>query len=125
MEAAFSVGVLSFGFLSLAPLLAVGLAGAREGRENRATAEIASTLIEQAREGTAVAGALYLDSASNPCPANQATYAVQATTTAVAAGSAGSGSAGPLTRLTIQVTPVGSPGAARIYADVFPTPPSP
>jgi type II secretory pathway pseudopilin PulG len=126
VEAVFSLGVLSFGFLALAPLLALGLTRAHEARENRATAEIASTLIEQAKQGTLAAGTIYLDASTDPCPASQAVYAVTDSAVAIAADPANGAPPGtPLTRLTLQVTPLGAPGAARIYADVFPTPPPP
>ena len=44
VEAVLSIGVMSFGFLALAPLLAVGMNGARGARENRVSAQIATTL---------------------------------------------------------------------------------
>ncbi len=106
VESALSIGVLSFGFLALAPLLALGLT----------SAQIAATLIEQAKQGTLATGTIYLDSGSNPCASNQAAYAVLGTSTPLSAGT---------TRLALRVTPVGAPGSARIYADVFPTPPTP
>jgi type II secretory pathway pseudopilin PulG len=52
VEATFSIGLLSFGFLTLAPLLALGLKTARHARDDRATAQIAQTLIEDAKQGT-------------------------------------------------------------------------
>jgi uncharacterized protein (TIGR02598 family) len=123
VESVLSVGVLSFGFISLAPLLALGLTRAGAARENQATAQIASTLIEEARQGTLAAGTIYLDSVGNPCAAAQAAYAVQDTSTPIAAGSGSAGGAA-LTRLSLRIAPLGAPGSARIYADVFPTPPS-
>ena len=115
VEAVLSVGVMSFGFLAVAPLLAVGINGARLARETRVTAQIAATLTEEAKQGTLTPGAAYFDSASNPCAAAQAAYIVQETIAPVA-GSA-------LSRLTLSIA---SPGnATRIYADVFPTPPAP
>ena len=121
MEGVFSIGVMSFGFLALAPLLGLGLTDARGARENRAGAEIAATLIEQAKQGTLAANPVYFDSAGQPCDnANQAAYAAQETAQPVAAIAGGAAS---LTRLTLRVTPLGRPAAARTYADVFPTAP--
>jgi uncharacterized protein (TIGR02598 family) len=125
VEAVFSIGVMSFGFLSLAPLLALGLTSARDARENRATAQIATTLVQQARQGTLVAGSQYLDSSGNACASsNDAAFVAQSTLTGIAPGAGGgtSSSAG-LTRLTLRVAPIDGPGSARTYVDVFPTPP--
>ena len=121
VEGVLSLGVVSFGFLALAPLLVLGLGSAHLARENRATAQIAATLIEEAKQGTLATGPIYFDSTPQPCGLSQATYAVQPLeqSTAVAGGT------GPLIRLTLRVMPIGMPGAARTYADVFPTPPSP
>ena len=55
-EATFSIGLLSFGFLTLAPLLALGLKTARLARDDRAAAQIAQTMIEEAQAGDARAG---------------------------------------------------------------------
>jgi hypothetical protein len=108
---------MSFGFLAVAPLLAVGMNGARLARETRMTAQIAATLTEEAKQGTLAPGPAYFDSASNPCAAAQAAYTVQESVAPV--GVAGSA----LSRLTLSIA---SPGnATRIYADVFPTPPAP
>jgi type II secretory pathway pseudopilin PulG len=109
---------MGFGFLALAPLLALGLSGARQARENRATAQIAATLIEQAKQGTPAAGTLYFDSAGNPVTAGQATYTVQESITSCAGNSA---NGGPLNRLTLQVAPTDSADGARTYADVYAT----
>jgi uncharacterized protein (TIGR02598 family) len=114
VEGVLSVGVFSFGFLSLAPLLVVGMDGARGARENRATAQIAATLIEEGKQGTLGAGPLYFDATLAPCPSRQgAAYMAQPSATVAAA----------LTRLTLRIVPVNLPGDARTYADVFPTPP--
>jgi len=117
VESVLSLGVLSFGFLALAPLLALGLTRAGAAHENRTAAQIASTLIEEAKQGTLAPGSVYFDSTGNPCASTQAAYTAQGTSTLVP-GSL-------LTRLTLWVTPLGTPGSARIYADVFPTPPAP
>jgi uncharacterized protein (TIGR02598 family) len=119
VEGVLSLGIMSFGFLALAPLLVVGLNGAHRARENRASAQIAATLIEEAKQGTLGTGTVYFDSTTQPCGPGGAAYAVQPAEQPVA----GAGGASTLTRLTLRVTPVGMPGAARIYADVFPTPP--
>jgi type II secretory pathway pseudopilin PulG len=124
VEAVFSIGVMSFGFLSLAPLLALGLGNAHAARENRATAQIATTLIEQARQGTLVAGNTYLDSAGNPCSGpTGAAFVAQSTLTGIGAGANASSSPASLTRLILRVAPIDRPGSARTYADQFPTPP--
>jgi uncharacterized protein (TIGR02598 family) len=125
VEAVFSIGVMSFGFLSLAPLLALGLTSARDARENRATALIATTLIEEARQGTLVPGGLYLDSAGNACGSSTgAAFAAQSTLVGIAPGAGGlTSSSATLTRLTLRVAPLDGPGSARTYVDVFPTPP--
>ncbi len=119
VEGVLSLGIMSLGFLGLAPLLVVGLGSAHVARENRAAAQIAATLVEEARQGTLGSGPVYFDSALEPCSVNLAVYAVQPVEQAIAPA----GGTGPLTRLTLRVTPVGMPGAARTYADVFPTPP--
>jgi uncharacterized protein (TIGR02598 family) len=123
VETVLSLGVMSFGFLALAPLLTLGLNGARMARENRVTAQIAATLIEEAKQGTLAAGTVYLDSASNPCAVAQAAYVVQESMAEFDPGSAGN--SGPLSRLTLRIAPRDTAGAARTYADVFPTPPTP
>jgi type II secretory pathway pseudopilin PulG len=119
VEGVLSLGIISFGFLALAPLLVLGLGSAHLARENRATAQIAATLIEEAKQGTLGTAPVYFDSTSQPCSLNQAAYAVQPAEQTVAI----TGGTAPLIRLTLRVTPIGMPGAARTYADVFPTPP--
>ena len=121
VEAALSILVMSFGFLSLAPLLAVGLTHARVARENRASAEIAATLFQEAKESPFTTGSIYLDSMGNACSSAAAAFVVQPTSLGVNPdGSAATGAA-PLTHLTLQIAP--RCGPVRIYADVFPTPP--
>ncbi len=114
-----AIGVMSFGFLALAPLLVLGLNVTRTARANEAAAQIATTLVEQAKQGTVSGGLLYFDSAGQPCAAGQGAYSALATVQPTAAV----GTATPLSRLTLRVTPLGAPGEARTYADVFPTPP--
>ena len=115
VEATFSIGLLSFGFLALAPLLALGLKTARLARNDRATAQIAETLVEEARQGTLASGTAYLDLEGAPCSSAQAAYTVQSTTQTVSAIAS-------LTQLKLQVTPLGAPDRTRIYAVVFQTP---
>lgn len=117
VEATLSLGIMSFGFLALLPLLALGTKTARQARDNRATTQIAETLIEEAKQGTLSSGTTYLDAQDNPCSRVQAIYTVQTTFQAVT----GAGIASP-TRLTLRVTPMGAPDRARIYAVVLPTP---
>jgi type II secretory pathway pseudopilin PulG len=119
VEGVLSLGIMSFGFLALAPLLVLGVGSAHLAHVNRATAQIAATLVEQARQGTLGAGPVYFDSTVQPCAFNQAAYAVQPAEQSIT----GAGGAAPLIRLTLRITPIGVPGAARTYADVFPTPP--
>jgi Tfp pilus assembly protein PilV len=110
-EAAFSLGVLSFGFLSLAPLLGLGLTSARQARDGQLAAQIATTLAEQAREGTLTGGSGYCDNQGAACSSTNACYQTQTTETILA---------GNCTRLTIQVTPVGNPNRSQDYAVVLP-----
>jgi len=112
VEATLSLGLLSFGFLSLASLLAFGLKTARLARDDRTTVQIAQTLIEEAKQGTLASGTAYLDVEGNVCGSAQAVYTARATLSPV------TGSAS-LTRLTLQVTPLGAPDRVRIYAVVF------
>jgi uncharacterized protein (TIGR02598 family) len=116
VEATFSIGLLSFGFLALAPLLAMGLKTARLARNDRATAQIAQTLIEEAKQGTLAPGTVYLDIQGTVLNSAQtAAYTAQSTSQTIA-GSAS------LTRLTLRVAPLGAPDRARIYAVVFQAP---
>jgi uncharacterized protein (TIGR02598 family) len=113
VEATFSIGLMSCGFLTLAPLLALGMKTARLARNDRATAQIAQTVIEEAKQGTLAPGTVYLDFEGAACASTQAAYSVQTTSQPLATS---------LSRLTLQVTPVGAPDRARIYAVVFQTP---
>jgi uncharacterized protein (TIGR02598 family) len=112
VEATLSLGLLSFGFLALAPLLAVGLKTARLTQDNRGTALIAQSLMEEAKQGTLSAGTAYFDFQGNPINSPQAAYSAQSTLLPV------TGSA-TLIRLTLRITPLGAPDRARTYAAVF------
>jgi len=117
VEAALSVGILSFGFLSVAPLVDLGVNSARQARTNRMAAQIAETLIQQAQQGTLTAGTVYFDSAENIRPtAAGACFQVQSALATVVAAPGG----GALTRLTVQVTPLGEPARSQFYAVVLP-----
>jgi uncharacterized protein (TIGR02598 family) len=122
VEATFSIGLMSFGFLTLAPLLALGLKTARLARDDRATSQIAQTLIEEARQGTLSSGTIYLDIQGSPIAASStsmAAYSARSTSVTPYLGNAG------LTQTTLQVTPLGAPDRTRTYAVVFQTPPLP
>ena len=120
VEATFSIGLLSFGFLTLAPLLALGLKTARHARDDRATAQIAQTLIEDARQGTLAPGTVYLDIQGTALNSTQmAAYTAQSTSVTPYQESAS------LTQMTLRVTPLGAPDRVRTYAVVFQTPPLP
>ncbi len=114
VEATFSIGLLSCGFLTLAPLLALGLKDARLARNDRVTAQIAQNLVEEAKQGTPVTGTSYLDLEGSPCSSSQAAYTAQTTSTQLAGSPL-------LNRLTIRLTPLGAPDRARIYAVVLPS----
>jgi uncharacterized protein (TIGR02598 family) len=116
VEATFSIGLVSFGLLTLAPLLAFGLKTSRLARDDRATAQIAQTLVEEAKQGTLASGTVYLDFEGASCSSAQAVYLAQATSLPLTT---------TLSRLTLRVTPVGAPDRVRIYAVVFQAPPPP
>jgi uncharacterized protein (TIGR02598 family) len=117
VEATFSIGLLSFGFLTLAPLLALGMKTARLARDDRATAQIAQTLIEEARQGTLVSGTVYLDIQGTTLGSAQtAVYTAQSTLITPYLGNA------LLKQMTLKVTPLGAPDRTRIYAVVFQAP---
>jgi uncharacterized protein (TIGR02598 family) len=113
VEASLSVGVLGFGVLSLAPMLGVGLTGARQARDSRISAQIAETLSDEARDGTLTAGTTYCDDQGVSCPAAVACYQIQTTQDALA---------GSCTRLTIQVTPIAARSRPLDYVAVLPPP---
>lgn len=115
-EVTFSLGVLSFGLLSLAPMLALGLKASRQARDDRASAQIAETLIEEARQGTLPPGSVYFDDSGGSLPSSQAAaFAAQATSQTPAQSTA-------LTQMTLKVTPIGAPDRMRTYAVVYQTP---
>jgi uncharacterized protein (TIGR02598 family) len=113
IESAFSVGILSFGFLSLAPVLGLGLDSARAARDRQLSAQIAETLEDQAREGALPAGSSGFDDQGEPCA--QAVAQFQAATSETALP-------GNCTRVIIQVTAADSPGRPLDYAVVLPKP---
>jgi 2-keto-3-deoxy-6-phosphogluconate aldolase len=111
VEVSFTVGIMSFSFLTLGPLLGLGMKTVRLARDDRASAQIARTLIEEAKQGTLGAGPVYLDDQGAACSPVSAAFVVQPVTQA--AGNSAS-------QLTLRVTPVGAPGRARVYAVVLP-----
>lgn len=111
VEASFSIGIMSVGFLTLAPLLGFGLKTSRWARDDRISAAIARTLAEEERQGTLGGGTAYLDEQGQPCRPQDAAFVVQPVTQP--AGNSA-------TELTLRVTPVGAPGHARVYAVVLP-----
>jgi Tfp pilus assembly protein PilV len=113
VEAALSVGVLSFGFLSLGPILGLGLTSARQGRDSRISAQIAENLSDEARQGTSIAGTAYCDDTGAACPQAVARYRTQTTLSALA---------GNCTQLAVQVTPLATPNRPFHYAVVLPPP---
>jgi len=115
VEATLSLGLLSFGFLTLVPLLGVGLKTARVAHASRDTAGIAQSLIEEGKQGTLATGTLYFDFQGNPTGASQAAYTAQSTLMPMTGNVT-------LTRMTLQITPLGTPNRARTYAVIFPVP---
>jgi Tfp pilus assembly protein PilV len=115
VEATLSLGLLSFGFLTLAALLAVGLNTARSAHTSRDSTQIAQSLIEEAKQGTLPMGTTYLDFQGNPANQTGAAYSAQSTFSSISGNTA-------VTRLTLRITPVGAPDRARTYAVVIPTP---
>jgi uncharacterized protein (TIGR02598 family) len=118
VEATFSIGLFSSGFLVLAPLLALGLKTARLTRDDRATAQIAQTLVEEAKQGTLGTGTTYLDFEGTACASAQAAYMAQSTSVTPYLGNSA------LTQTTLRLTPLGAPDRVRIYGVVFQTPPT-
>ena len=121
MESTFSIGLFSFGILTLVPLLGVGMKGARLSRDERATAQIARTLFDEARQGMLALGpgakTLSFDDQGDALDSSQS-VAYVATCTPQLIGN------GALTRLKVQITPQGAPDRPRIYAVVLQTPPT-
>jgi type II secretory pathway pseudopilin PulG len=115
VEATLSLGLLSFSLLTLAPLMAIGLKTARHAHDNRDTAQIAQSLIEEAKQGALASGTVYLDNQANPTTASQAAYTAQCTLQTVSNNTA-------LDRWTLRIAPTGAPDRARIYAVVVSAP---
>lgn len=115
VEATLSIGLLSFGFLTLVPLLALGLKTSRLAQDDRATTQIAQTLVEEAGQGTLASGTAYLDFQGNPCASAQTVYLVKTTFSPITGNAS-------LNRLTLQITPVGAPDRVRTYAIVSQAP---
>ena len=113
VEASLSVGILGFGFISLAPLLGVGLTTARQARDGRISAQVAETRADEARAGTLTSGSSYCDAQGVTCPSSSAVYRIQTTLATLA---------GNCTRLTVQITPVATPNRQLDYAVVLPPP---
>ena len=114
VESTFSIGVMSFGLLSLVPLLGVGMKTSRSARDDRTNGQIAQTLVEEAKQGTLLnTQTVYFDETGASCNAVAAVYTAQASVQLFQA---------PLYRVTLLVTPVGAPDRVRKYAVVFQAP---
>lgn len=111
VEASLSIGIMSLGFLSLGPMLGLGLASARQVREGEMAVQIARDLAAEGREATLAPGSGYCDGEGNTCAKNDARFVTQTAETALA---------GNCTRLTIRVTPVDAPNRSWSYAVVLP-----
>lgn len=110
VEATLSIGIMSFGLLTLFPLLSLGMKSSRFARDDRTTGQIAQTLVEQAKQGTLGTTPLYYDETGALCNAAQAAYTAQPAVATFAPS---------LSQVTLRVTPIGAPDRARIYAVVF------
>jgi hypothetical protein len=95
-------------------MLALGLKSSRASRDERACSQIVRTLVQEARQGSLTTGTSYVDNYGMPCPAAQASFTAQSTVDAISGPSA--------SRLTVRITPTGSPGSVRTYAVVFQSP---
>lgn len=111
VEVCITMGILSVAIVTMGPLMGLGLKDSRLARDDRASAQIARTLAEEARQGTLGAGLLSLDDQGAPCSPLSAAFVAQTVTRNV--GNASS-------QLALRVTPVGAPGHARVYAVVLP-----
>jgi type II secretory pathway pseudopilin PulG len=111
VEATITLGIMSIAFLTLAPLMGMGLKSSRWARDDRLSAEIARTFVEEAKQGAPPASPAYLDDQGAACAPQNAAFVVQSVTQA--AGNSAS-------QLTLRVTPVGAPKRARVYAIVLP-----
>jgi type II secretory pathway pseudopilin PulG len=111
VEACFTIGVLGLGFVTLVPLAGLGLKTARGARDDRESAQIARTLVEQERQGTLGSGPVYLDDQGAASSPTSAAFVAQPVTQQMANGAS---------QLMLRVTPVGAPNRARFYAVVLP-----
>ena len=111
VEVCFTIGVLSLAIVTLGPLMGVGLKTSRGARDDRASAQIALTLAEEAKQGTLGTGPVYLDDQGAACSPLNAAFIAQPITQS--AGNSAS-------QLALRVTPAGAPAHARFYAVVLP-----
>ncbi len=111
IETAFSMSIFSFGVLSLAPVMGLGLTSAREARDRQLGAQIAETLADQAREGALPAGTSTFDDQGETCAAASARFQSTATETTLP---------GNCIRVLIKITPVNAPNRPVVYAVVLP-----
>jgi hypothetical protein len=102
---------MSFGLLTLAPLLGLGMKTARFAAADSGSALIARTLVQEARQGTLGTAPQYFDDQGAVCNPLDAAFMVQPVTQVI--GNSAS-------RLTLRVTPLGAPGRMRVYAVVLP-----
>ena len=101
---------MSFGLLTLVPMLSLGMKSSRFARDDRTTGQIAQTLVEQAKQGTLGTGLMYYDETGALCNAAQAVYTAQPALAPFASS---------LSEVTLRVTPLSAPDRARTYAVVF------
>ncbi len=111
METSLSIGVFGFAMVTLTSLLGVGMKTTRYERDDRASALVAKTLIEEARQGTLPAGTLYLDEQGAASTPAAAVFTVQPTSTAIS---------NSVSRLTLRVVPNGAPDRTQVYAVLLP-----
>ncbi len=71
--------------------------------------------MQDAQQGVPVTGTVYLDFNGAPCNSSQAAFTALSTVQTVTGDAS-------LTRMTLQVTPVGAPDRARTYALVYQAP---
>ena len=112
VEATISLGLMSFGLLTLVPLLAVGLKAARVAKNDQDSAQIVQTLVEKAKQGTLASGSTPFDEQGNACVASQAAFTAAASIAPVTGNTS-------VTRLTLVIKPRGAPDHARTYVVVF------
>jgi len=110
VESSLAIGIMSFGLLTLVPLLSLGMKSSRFARDDRTTGQIAQTLVEEAKQGTLSTALTYYDETGAPCNSAQADYTAQPALAPFAPS---------LSEVTLRVTPIGAPDRARIYAVVF------